>query len=932
MSIENPIDLSKPFFTSPYLSQTRGERMEEFAIEWISNIVYGYKPSNGDMRSRLYNMSNPPSMDERHEKGFSLYNRETITEDDFKDDLVPDIDDITGEEYYYWREQERLESPGFFVTVSQNKSSSTGKLVPLPQVCKQFNLITRSLEDVTHTSDLNLSEKDLARLHGIAANDHDRVRKNTHYDLHPTGDGSMICRPSDPNAQNRMKNHDFGAGEHGPLMLGDLPLITYPNTYKLVDSVPSPIITSPELRFKTDDELDEMAESGELVYRDLAVKNVRLNGVDAVESKKGPRNLNRPWSEVMNCTHWDLTSSKYTNPFITVDIDQPDAVEIYRKTVDDGLVPEASYVIVNRDNGHAQFFYIIPAVDRNDPAQLNLYKMIKSTLVVMLNGDLYETGRRCRNPYYIRCNDRVNPDMRNRKTTFDGDDDLEVRVPDAAKTGGCRIWSLYGLKDFLTKSGATGKYGEYRRKMVKGRALTGMYQGSIDDGRRTALDPFCVMGETIPCGLRNSVTNRVVNYHIWHEKMLDEDKIVEKVMVELDYEQPEGDLFGEAQIRPVVKSALRNHKRRYNPCLDPSSPLYRTNLKVKDGKCVDKSTGKVVCGLEELKSKGVSNIPGIVVGDTIAMRNGRKGGSKHSEAQQSQRSMNLRNGVKAKIEAQDRNREAVMRAIKSVDATSDDDLVMVKADGRKVKISRKAAVWHRVEADSSVKMSRRTCDRHYDELIRVKSEEAVKLHDDVNGKILGRRGDVLLKDTKGAKSSVVLLQNLSGFAMGPLVTELRSRGYAPAAVDVLDAVINMEEFVLAACGKVDHKNKTPEVGEDMRRMGRLFRDVFYTEGLWRMRNLDCGREWDKRFSGVVRLPDGKHRTINWWSEHGSSKPLVDWVDDSSVREWAESMSAGSNEVLNELGRIGWFREVLGKSGSGDDGRDGRSAESECLTA
>ena len=31
---------------------------------------------------------------------------------------------------------------------------------------------------------------------------------------------------------------------------------------------------------------------------------------------------------------------------------------------------------------------------------------------------------------------------------------------------------------------------------------------------------------------------------------------------------------------------------------------------------------------------------------------GRKGGSKHSEAQRSQRSMNLRNGVKAKIEAQ----------------------------------------------------------------------------------------------------------------------------------------------------------------------------------------------------------------------------------------------------------------------------------------
>ena len=57
-------------------------------------------------------------------------------------------------------------------------------------------------------------------------------------------------------------------------MLGDLPLITYPNTYKLVDSVPSPIITSPELRFKTDDVLkvyEEYAQQlSELVKKGFA--------------------------------------------------------------------------------------------------------------------------------------------------------------------------------------------------------------------------------------------------------------------------------------------------------------------------------------------------------------------------------------------------------------------------------------------------------------------------------------------------------------------------------------------------------------------------------------------------------------------------------------------------------------------------------------
>lgn len=910
------IDLSKPFYTSPRKTMTRQELQEDLVIDWVSEICNGDPPRRGDLRSRLYNEANPPSLEERHAKGFDLHRRETLDalHDDHADDRVPDVNDTTGLPYYAYVNASTTRG-------RKNGRATNGRLIPSRGKSLGFQQITNALELLSHYEDLRLDEDDLERLHGLVERDNDRVRSHTRYDVFPTGDGSIVYRPTSPNAQERLKNHDFGMGDHGPLILGDLPLITYVSDAGLIDEVPTDEIVPPsKLEFRYDDEtLEDIEEWTVLpVHHGLPATGVRTGMIDAVEHKKMPVRRNRPWPEFQRCTHWNLSSEEFHNPFIIVDVDREDALDVYQDAVEAGRIPPASYVIINHANGHVQLAYLIPPARRGCPRQTGMMLLIKGVLVAALDGDRNETNGRCRNPFYIGCNgsreDGRGVDHRG-KTVWN---DIEVRVPDASKTGGCRSWTMAALKDFLVKSGEWETYHRGVKAERRRRGFADAHRGAIGDGKTTALDPRHIQGQLVPMGERNSITTRVVDHHIWTDRICDEDQLVQLVLEELSYEQVEGDLYGEADVRGVVRSALRFHKKHYDPRLDARSELHRRNLRIDgQGNCVD-ADGRVVCRVEDLSSSKKKRRK-----SWFAVSSGRKGGSRNSEAQRVQRAAGLGAGVKRNERLFDQNREAVRAAMEAVEADPS-RLTVVRSDGRKIEISPKAAVWREIEA-GAVKMGKTTCYRHYKALVEEKSREAHEIHGDVNQLVTGNRETVSsgvarpsLEAAGISKGKMVFfLNNVAVVVVDVMVPKLMELGFAEDAVKVLDGVIAMERVlkgrILTARDKTfqDAKNQILGGSEPVMRRAR---EVFFNNGLKRM-------EAEVEASGVSNLlrVQGRFvskkdtsrrpspRVADVWT--GAPADQMDWSDTASVRDWVADLSDGAEDVARLAGALGWVADV-----------------------
>jgi hypothetical protein len=124
-----------------------------------------------------------------------------------------------------------------------------------------------------------------------------------------------------------------------------------------------------------------------------------------------------------------LDSDNYNMPAIVVDCDLENSVENYLKAVNELHIPPCTYYIENRENGHAQFVWIIRGFKKNVAGGrlLALYQRLWLTLTVLLNSDVHFTRKRFQNPYYygIPVSSR------------------HIVVPDAEH--GFRWWSLQGL-------------------------------------------------------------------------------------------------------------------------------------------------------------------------------------------------------------------------------------------------------------------------------------------------------------------------------------------------------------------------------------------------------------------------------------------------------------------------------------------------------
>lgn len=367
----------------------------------------------------------------------------------------------------------------------------------------------------------------------------------------------------------------------GPVVVGDIPVITY--------------------------QLDRGSDNA---WGDgTGGVRIRWHVPEAVEAKNDPRRSSPSWDQVMRSGWWRLSTRSWSSPFVMVDVDSDDALMRYKTAVEDGM-PPASYVILNQENGHAQFFWIIPPFRKTDDDGLKndaagLAGLVSATLTWRLDGDLNARDARCRNPFYVGSNsslvlgfdayrlglldvDGETPDDGGGRTvdhdgshrpvvvrrgagslSADSSSDgasktapcVSVFYPDSESDGGIHVWSL---RELYYELSALGWIKEGRAALRSRRVSSGRRgAGSLFDGTSRALDPSCIDGP-VPEGCREVAAFRVATWALWSGGVEEDvDAVADFVsasVVFADGDKP----FTYPEIKGACSSAVRFHKRHYD--------------------------------------------------------------------------------------------------------------------------------------------------------------------------------------------------------------------------------------------------------------------------------------------------------------------------------------------------------------------------------
>lgn len=808
---------------------------EDFAMRWIEDIVNGV--NRGIMGEDLYRVLSGTSRCE------DISHRYPGGHDDiYIDDIVPDINDRTGKPYYAWYEHK--------VGCAKHGRDADG--------------VVKAVESSPHYDEIGMDAVDVNRLKALDAKDEGNVLANTVFDFNTGDDGSFIAVPCGEGSRARIIMHDMDDCRQASFgfIPGDIPVGFWAD---YTDGV------GPR--------------------RHVEVSRYRTHFDDAVTDKHSRVNRTSSWGTITRSTHWNLSTGRWSNPFICVDIDRDDALDVYRRATGNGSVPHASYLIHNRGNGHVQAFYIIPAVNRNNMSIMGYYSDVKGMLVNAMNGDRHETSGRCRNPYYLGF----------------GVKDIEVLVPGGAVNKGVRVWTLGALTGFCERSGVLAGYRE-DKKRASNASWFGAQSctGSPFDGKNTALSPKYCIGVVIPIGLRNATALRVANYYIWHEHITDEDNLCLLLSADLSFEQGEGDSYGSRQIGSLVRSALRNYRKRYEPLLDPRHPHYHAKL-VRSGDWYVDRTGARVCTVDEY---AVATGNGHKRTGGLASELGRRGGTRHSDAQVEARASNLEAGKTAMQYRSELNESLVADAMKMVEA--DDDLMYtVRSDGRRVRTTEKSAVWRVVNRHSDV-MSRTTCYRHYDRIMELR-ESARELKGKLNTDVYGEENVPVtpsMVDGLDDRLGVVAVTTLADAVIGPLTERLVESGHHQTALDVLNATNETMRFMdtewLRETGEDDGRGNAIE--RPLRNVALTYRNLFFYNGIMHMRDDfkdDAWGELDARFT--IPLDGGRDGVSeSWWlgPDGKWSGYEFDWKHDGElIDRWSDWLSTASTMMTDALRRL-----------------------------
>lgn len=233
-------------------------------------------------------------------------------------------------------------------------------------------------------------------------------------------DGSVMLAPKSSASASRLEKHShMDAVGMGPMALTDLLLLAWPDWKQL--------------------ERATAGDDGRGVRVSAAAS--RLCVPSASHGKAGNA-LKRVGSRYLaDYSHWTVCTERTTSPFVVVDVDSSDAMATYAEQVKRGVLPECSFMIANHQNGHAQFFWVVPASRRTSEGAMALRSGVGASLEALLDGDPMFVGSRCQNPFWIGLSETGH----------------DVYVPGGAD--GCRLWSLGALADFMRSAGSWRPFG-----------------------------------------------------------------------------------------------------------------------------------------------------------------------------------------------------------------------------------------------------------------------------------------------------------------------------------------------------------------------------------------------------------------------------------------------------------------------------------------
>jgi hypothetical protein len=100
--------------------------------------------------------------------------------------------------------------------------------------------------------------------------------------------------------------------------------------------------------------------------------------------------------DIHKYSHWSMETSRWTAPWIAVDLDCDDSLDRMMS----GVVPTPSFIIANNRTGHAQAFWKIIPVCKTNAKMTRFYNDVRLNLTRILDGDEHFTNHRVQNPYW----------------------------------------------------------------------------------------------------------------------------------------------------------------------------------------------------------------------------------------------------------------------------------------------------------------------------------------------------------------------------------------------------------------------------------------------------------------------------------------------------------------------------------------------------
>jgi hypothetical protein len=103
-----------------------------------------------------------------------------------------------------------------------------------------------------------------------------------------------------------------------------------------------------------------------------------------------------PVDTIARYSHWSMETTKWTAPWVAVDLDHSDSID----RLVSGSVPMPSFIIANTRTGHAQAFWSIFPIRKNNRPGMAFYNKIRRRLNEVLGGDMNFSNHRVQNPYW----------------------------------------------------------------------------------------------------------------------------------------------------------------------------------------------------------------------------------------------------------------------------------------------------------------------------------------------------------------------------------------------------------------------------------------------------------------------------------------------------------------------------------------------------